>query len=264
MTNAFEFARWATRFRALLLATFATTLVACDATDEITSVSDVPAETADPASPAGDASFATAFRGGIPMGHFALPTSKFGSEYNGAMRNIWPGELLSELRAIKARGGKVVLMMAGNERHYKSDGKFSLSKWKARIDRYRNVNFDSFIRDGTLIAHYLIDEPNDPRNWGGRPVSPATVEEMAKYSKQRWEKRTGPRHRPQHQQGRSESVEAERFHDQDGWIGAAGQLISLRLHQLDVRRRLPVQWQCSGCAESHSQPGAKPGDEELP
>ena len=32
----------------------------------------------------------------------------------------------------------------------------------------------------------MIDEPNDPANWRGRPVSPATLEQMAKYSKQLW------------------------------------------------------------------------------
>jgi hypothetical protein len=32
----------------------------------------------------------------------------------------------------------------------------------------------------------LIDEPNDPSNWGGQPVPGSTVEAMAKYSKQIW------------------------------------------------------------------------------
>jgi hypothetical protein len=32
----------------------------------------------------------------------------------------------------------------------------------------------------------MIDEPNDPANWGGKPVTPSVLEEMAKYSKSRW------------------------------------------------------------------------------
>jgi len=130
---------------------------------------------------------ALSFAGGIPIGSAAQPNSYFGSRYNGALRNIYPQYLRENLAAIKSRGGKVVLMMAGPERLYKTaDGHFSLTKWKARIDRYRNVDFDSYIRDGTLVGHYLIDEPNDPSNWNGRPISGTTLDEMARYSKQRW------------------------------------------------------------------------------
>jgi hypothetical protein len=130
-------------------------------------------------------SLATSFAGGIPLGTWALPTTWFGSTFNGANRTIWPGELIQELSGIRARGGKVILMLAGNERHYKTDGQFSLSKWKARIDRYKGVNFSSFINDGTIVAHYLIDEPTDPHNWG-KAIPPSTLEEMARYSKSRW------------------------------------------------------------------------------
>jgi hypothetical protein len=144
-----------------------------------------------PASTPTEISAASSFRGGIPIGHFAMPTSQFGAEYNGAMRNIWPGQLVKELSAIRARGGRVVLMLAGNERHYVDGGhrrggrSFNLAKWKQRIDRYRGINFESFIKDGTVIAHYLIDEPNDPDNYG-KPIPGSTIEEMARYSKSIW------------------------------------------------------------------------------
>ena len=136
-----------------------------------------------PASPAASVSFA----GGIPIGTFAMPTEKFGSVHNGAHRNIWPELLLSHLSGIKARGGKVALMMAGSEQYYKdASGNFSLTKWKARVDRFRKVNFNAYVTDGTVIGHYLIDEPHDPKNWNGRPVSASTLEEMARYSKSIW------------------------------------------------------------------------------
>jgi hypothetical protein len=139
------------------------------------------------AQPAEGLSLATGFRGGIPFGTFALPTSWFGSRYNGAMRNIGPSYLRSELAAIKARGGKVVLMLAGNPRYYKDgSGHFSLDRWKQRVSRFRGVNFDSYIKDGTIIGHYMIDEPNDPTNWNGRQVSASMVDEMGRYSKQLW------------------------------------------------------------------------------
>ncbi|HJR17275.1 MAG TPA: hypothetical protein VJ808_10520, partial [Gemmatimonadales bacterium] len=63
---------------------------------------------------------------------------------------------------------------------------FSMSKWKNRLEMFRSIDFNSYITDGTIVAHYLMDEPNDPSNWGGTPVPPSTVEAMAKYSKQLW------------------------------------------------------------------------------
>ena len=161
---------------------------ACNATDKLTNPSDAPVDTPDPIGPTADApSLASSFRGGIPMGIFALPTSMFGADYNGAMRNIWPSELVKELSAIRARGGRVVLMMAGNERHYKDRAHhFSITMWKSRVSRFKGINFSQFINDGTVIGHYLIDEPNDPHNWGGKPVPGSVVEQMAQFSKQLW------------------------------------------------------------------------------
>jgi hypothetical protein len=184
MTYTSELARWAARLRAPFLVALALTFAGCDATDEITGTSEPTAAPAEEVTSL-DASVSSRFRGGIPMGHFSMPTRAFGAEYNGAMRTIWPQELVKELSGIRARGGRVVLMMAGHERHYKSGGRFDMGKWKARINRYRGVNFQSFINDGTIIAHYLIDEPNDPHNWG-RPIPGSVLEDMAQYSKRLW------------------------------------------------------------------------------
>jgi hypothetical protein len=167
---------------------------ACDGSNSIgpdssslTGTEAVPTEAGVQAIPVSQPEFASAFAGGIPFGTSALPTSWFGSRYNGALRNIWPGSLRSELAAIKARGGKVVLMFAGNEKYYKDgSGHFSLDKWKQRVSRFRGVDFSSYVKDGTIVGHYMIDEPNDPANWNGRPISASTVDEMGRYSKQLW------------------------------------------------------------------------------
>lgn len=127
------------------------------------------------------------YAGGIPIGTFHQPNSAYGSRYNGALRNIWPAYLNSNLAAIKSRGGKVMLSLAGAESNFKdAQGHFSLTKWKARVARFRNVNFSRYITDGTIIGHYLIDEPNDASNWNGQRISGATLDEMARYSKQLW------------------------------------------------------------------------------
>jgi hypothetical protein len=197
MTHSFKLSRRIARLRPTLTAALLLFLVACDNADSFNpdrsttpdpvdqgmALTDGDALMAVPVQP----DLATAFAGGIPIGTFAMPNSEFGSLYNGALRNIWPGQLNGDLSTIRSRGGKVVLMMAGNQKLYKNaDGSFSLTKWKARIDRYRSVNFSSFINDGTIIAHYLIDEPYDPRNFGGKPVPGSTLEEMARYSKSIW------------------------------------------------------------------------------
>jgi hypothetical protein len=130
---------------------------------------------------------AVGFAGGIPIGTFNLPNTSFGDRYNGAHRNIAPADLLSSLAAIQARGGKVVLVLSGGQSNYKdAEGHFSLSLWQGRVDRYKGVNFSAYIDDGTVIGHYMVDEPNDPANWNGQPISGATLEAMAQYSKQLW------------------------------------------------------------------------------
>lgn len=177
-----------------MLAAIVLTLVACNDTDSFNPDSstppgaiDQPAPEAMPVHQVEFAKASAASSGGIPFGFFAQPVTEFGSTFSGAMNNISPNQVMSELAATKARGGRVVVMFVGSERYYKdTKGHFSLDKWKARLDRYKGINFSSYVSDGTIIGHYLIDEPNDPANWNGQPISPATVEEMAKYSKSLW------------------------------------------------------------------------------
>lgn len=209
MTHSFKLSRRIARLRVATLAVLSLALVACDSSDSL-NPDDSLAEGVDLGAPAdpissieddapvaeedltimevGEPTMASAsFAGGIPFGNFHQPTGSLGSTYNGALRNIWPAYLVKELSAIKGRGGKVVLSLAGGSHTFKdAAGNFSLSKWKQRIDRFRGVNFNAYINDGTVIAHYLVDEPNDPTDWNGKKISPSTLEEMARYSKQLW------------------------------------------------------------------------------
>jgi hypothetical protein len=185
MTHSFKLSRRIARLRLPAAAAFLVSLVACNTAETLDSdpgVAGDPVE-ATPAAP----SAATSFAGGIPIGTFEQPLSEFGSRYNAAAIIILPSALNSELATIRSRGGKVMLSLAGSQVFYKNaDGTFSLSKWKARVDRYRSVNFSAYINDGTIIGHNIIDEPYDAANWSGKPVSGATLEEMAKYSKSLW------------------------------------------------------------------------------
>ncbi|HEX2218771.1 MAG TPA: PxKF domain-containing protein [Gemmatimonadales bacterium] len=133
------------------------------------------------------ATVAAAFAGGIPFGAFNLPNGEFGDRYNGAHRNIAPSDLVASLSAIQSRGGRVVLVLAGGPNNYKdAEGHFSFSLWRSRVDRFRSVDFASFVADGTVFGHYLLDEPNDASNWNGEPIPGDTVEAMARYSKEIW------------------------------------------------------------------------------
>jgi hypothetical protein len=127
----------------------------------------------------------SSFRGGMPFGLTQTPKEQYG-KFSGALSNPGPRNLLAYLAAARRTGTRVMLVFSGNERHFKNGKSFSLEKWKARVNRYRGINFSSYIKDGTIIGHRLIDEPHDPSNWGGRAVSRVEVEAMAKYSKFLW------------------------------------------------------------------------------
>jgi hypothetical protein len=125
---------------------------------------------------------------GIPFGVMNMRANAMTSLYKASQLGIEPPYLLDELRTAKGKGGRFVLKMAGktDEAIQNADGTFSLTKWKALVDRYRQINFSSYITDGTLIGHFLIDEPENANKWGGKPLTQATVEAMAQYSKSIW------------------------------------------------------------------------------
>lgn len=184
MSLSLDSFRLLTRLRPFVLVALMLPVAACDDTDPTSPESAPEVLTVLPMEdePLASASFA----GGIPLGNFAQPISEFGSIFNGSHENSTPTGLIQELQQIKSRGGKVVLALSGSPKYYLDGKYFSMTKWKQRVNRFKGVNFRPYIDDGTVIGHYLIDEPNDPANWGGRPVSSSTVEEMAKYSKDLW------------------------------------------------------------------------------
>jgi hypothetical protein len=110
--------------------------------------------------------------------------------HTGTMRGggITETNVLSFLSAVRAKGGRVVLKMSMGEDKYvkNADGTFSLTKWKGLVDRFRKVNLGPYITDGTLMGHFLIDEPHRTAKWGGKIIPQSTVEAMAAYSKSIW------------------------------------------------------------------------------
>jgi hypothetical protein len=185
MTRTRNHAGRSSKARAALLAFFLFAVLGCERTDRITST------TADDALDAG-ASLSSSSFSGIPFGAFAQPLSLYGPTFTGGHMNPeQPEFLLSRLAAIRAAGGRVVLALAGGPLKYtNADGTFNLDLWKARVDRYKVIDFSSYINDGTVLGIFLIDEPNCSACWGGRAIPQATVEAMAQHSKSNWPEMT--------------------------------------------------------------------------
>jgi hypothetical protein len=131
-------------------------------------------------------SFSSRFRGGIPLGVTQTPKTLLG-RHSGGLTNASPRVVLSYLEAARRTGTRVMLVFSGNERYYQNRNRsFNFNMWKARVARYRGINFSSYIKDGTIIGHRMIDEAHDRGNWGGAVVSRVQLEAMAKYSKTLW------------------------------------------------------------------------------
>ena len=105
---------------------------------------------------------------------------------------VSPDNVIAFLSGVRSKGGRAIIKMSmGTDKYItNSDGTFSLTKWKGLVDRFRKVNLDPFISDGTLLGHFLIDEPHRAVRWGGKIISHATVEAMAQYSKGIWRNMT--------------------------------------------------------------------------
>jgi hypothetical protein len=123
---------------------------------------------------------------GIPFGPFALPAGMYGAEFSGAYRPPWNQPLLEDLEAARKANTRVMLNFTGPEWRFRDSEGFSLAKWKQLVDRFRGLDLTSYIADGTIIGHFIMDEPSDPSNWNGKRVTPAEVDEMARYSKEIW------------------------------------------------------------------------------
>ncbi len=170
--------------RALTLLALVLAAGACDGTspneplagaDEALVIADPIADVA--AAPMAVSLASSTFRGGIPFGVFHLPKEQYGTTYNGSLGNIYPAYLLDYLETARRTGTKVMLSLPSSESNFvNADGTFSMAKWKKQVDRFKGVNFSSYIKDGTIVGHYIMDEPHDPANWAGKTVSPATVD----------------------------------------------------------------------------------------
>jgi hypothetical protein len=180
MYHEFKSDRRSGWFRAVSLGVSMAVTVACADGDGLE-----PTAGAEPVS--GPDNAAAAAQPGIVFASSALTVSQINSVHTGMVEAPTPSGLLSYLAQMRAKGGRVLIKLAGGENTYRNpDGTFNLTKWKSGVDRYRNINFSSYVTDGTIVGHFLVDEPHFPSRWGDKAIPQATVEGAAKYSKQLW------------------------------------------------------------------------------
>jgi hypothetical protein len=115
-----------------------------------------------------------------------IPPSGLSPEFTAVIQTSYPPTVLGALEAARRTNGRILLYITGNEQRDPDSGEFSITTWKQRVDQFRGIDFTSYIADGTIIGHFILDEPADPTNWNGKLVSPAEIDEMARYSKEIW------------------------------------------------------------------------------
>jgi hypothetical protein len=122
---------------------------------------------------------------GILFGFFMGDYFQLGPTWNATLRGASVGSVVKYLQIARERGAHLLIQFGGGRENYlDSQGNFSLARWKDRIAPYKSVDLSSYIADGTLAAHYLIDEPEDASRWNGKPIAFSELEEVARYSKE--------------------------------------------------------------------------------
>ena len=123
---------------------------------------------------------------GMAFGPAQEPMSNWGPEFNSTVYTARPDSILGDLAAARRANLRLFVSFTGNEQYNRDENGFSLTKWKQRVDRFRGMDLSPFLADGTIIGHFIMDEPSDPKNWNGHVVALADIAEMARYSKEVW------------------------------------------------------------------------------
>lgn len=123
---------------------------------------------------------------GLALGPTHVPTKEFDRFTGNQITALTTSCLLADLEAARRANMRVFISFTGNEQHNRDENGFSFTKWKQRVDRFRNADLTPYIADGTILAHIIMDEPTDPHNWNGKIVTHQEINDMARYSKEVW------------------------------------------------------------------------------
>jgi hypothetical protein len=123
--------------------------------------------------------------GSLPFGLSQTPIEEYTTRWTGALYAADPANLVARLDRAESGKMKLIVKLAFSGLK-NADGTFSLTKWKAQVDRFRTLPLGRHITSKTFYLHDLIDQPNCASCWGGKAIPWATLEEMARYSKSIW------------------------------------------------------------------------------
>jgi len=123
---------------------------------------------------------------GIPYGPTQQTTGDFSTDYSGTLIPGLPDSIMRMLEAARRKNLRLFIQFSGNEENSRDENGFNFDKWKHMVDRFKGMNFDPYIADGTILGHRIMDEPADPNNWNGHLVSKDQIDRMAQYSKELW------------------------------------------------------------------------------
>jgi hypothetical protein len=103
------------------------------------------------------------------------------------MLNVTLSSIIEDLEMVRAAEGSVVISFMSKKRtHQNPDETLNLEMWKANIDAFAGFDLESYVADGTILAHYMTDEPKSRGSWGGEVIPNDELDEMARYSKSIW------------------------------------------------------------------------------
>jgi PKD repeat protein len=113
---------------------------------------------------------------GRPFGVFNYFTGATSYETIGTedmnLSHTWddPGTIVARIRAARALGVKLILVMTAGHAPYITNGSFDFDKWKARMNLFNTAaikaEVNAGLQDGTVLGAAMVDEPNF-RDWGG-------------------------------------------------------------------------------------------------
>ena len=123
---------------------------------------------------------------GVPFGVFSHP-ERFGEtfpEYSALRFTVADtDDALEYLELARATNTRVIISMTGNASR-NEDKTLNEAVWRAEVDQFAEFDFQPYVTDGTLIGHYILDEPKCRNCWGGRVLTHDQIEELAQHSKE--------------------------------------------------------------------------------
>jgi hypothetical protein len=95
------------------------------------------------------------------------------------------GGNVAYLEQARQREVRVLIVLTGGHSNYTdSNGCFSVTMWRAALDRNNLAAIQPYVDDGTITGLYAIDEPHD---WGNPACGPtlAQIDEICSYAEDR-------------------------------------------------------------------------------